>query len=338
MSANTHTSRGATALVSEPLPNLPWEEKPGSCKGLIWRHSANPIVGINPFPRARGVYNSCVVPWGDHFIGVFRADWHCMTPYLHLGRSPNGIDWTFDEEPITFISPDPALAEVNFAYDPRICKMEEKYYLTWCYNFNGPTIGAAWTTDFRSFHQLENPFLPYNRNGVLIPRKIHGKYVMLSRPMGLGMAVNYGDILCSESRDLTYWGRHRVVFTRGPRKWERVKIGPGPTPIETRDGWLLIYHGVADTCAGFIYSVGAALLDLEDPSRVIARCRFPIMTPEAPYETTGSVANVVFPTSVLTDGATGRMAIYYGATDSCTALAYAWVDEVLDYVKSNRDW
>ena len=336
MKTKTGTSRGATALVDEPLPNMPWEEKPDGCNGIIWRHSTNPIVDTNPFPKARGVYNSCVVPWEDRFIGVFRADWHCMTPYLHMGTSPDGINWTFDEEPIEFISPDASLGEVNWAYDPRICKIEEKYYITWCYNFNGPVIGLAWTTDFKEFHQLENPFLPYNRNGVLIPRKIGDKYVMLSRPMGLGMAVNYGDILCSESKDLNYWGRHRVVFRSGPRKWERVKIGPGPTPIETTEGWLLIYHGVADTCAGFIYSMGAALLDLEDPSRVIHRSRFPIMTPEASYEVAGSVDNVVFPTSVLADGATGRMAIYYGATDTYTALAYSYVDDIVDYVKENR--
>ncbi|TVQ22124.1 MAG: hypothetical protein EA383_16120 [Spirochaetaceae bacterium] len=336
MSMNTGTPGGTTALVSEPLPNIPWEEKPAGFRGLVWRHSTNPIVDINPFPKARGVYNSCVVPWKDGYIGIFRADWHCMTPYLHLGTSPDGIDWSFDEEPISFISPDPALDEVNFAYDPRICKIDDKYYVTWCYNFNGPTIGVAWTKDFKSFHQLENPFLPYNRNGVLIPRMIGDRYVMLSRPMGLGMAVDYGDILCSESKDLTYWGKHRIVFTRGPKKWERVKIGPGPTPIETTEGWLLFYHGVADTCSGFIYSIGAALLDLDDPSKVIYRCRFPIMTPEASYETTGSVDNVVFPTSVLTDGATGRLAIYYGASDTFTALAYASTDEILDYVRSNH--
>ena len=157
---------------------------------------------------------------------------------------------------------------------------------------------------------------------------------MLSRPMGMGMAVNYGDIFYSESPDLTYWGKHRIVFTRGPGKWERVKIGPGPIPIETTEGWLLLYHGVTDTCDSFVYSMGAALLDINEPSKVLYRCKFPLMSPEKIYETAGYVGNVVFPTGVLADGATGRLAIYYGAADSCTALAYANVDEIISYVKA----
>jgi beta-1,4-mannooligosaccharide/beta-1,4-mannosyl-N-acetylglucosamine phosphorylase len=324
-----------TALIANALPNIPWEPKPAGCKEVVWRHSRNPVIDLHPFAKARSVYNSCVVPWEDGFIGIFRADWLCMTPYLHLGTSPDGLTWNIDEEPIKFISPDTALGKMTFAYDPRLCKIEDKYYITWCNNYYGPTIGQAWTTDFKTFHQLENAFLPYNRNGVLFPKKINGKYAMLSRPMGLGMAVNYGDIFYSESPDLTYWGKHRIVFTRGPRKWERVKIGPGPVPIETSEGWLLIYHGVSDTCDSYVYCMGAALLDLNEPWKVLYRCQFPVMSPEAIYETAGYVGNVVFPTGVLADGETGRMAIYYGAADTYTALAYANVDEIIEYVKAN---
>jgi beta-1,4-mannooligosaccharide/beta-1,4-mannosyl-N-acetylglucosamine phosphorylase len=322
-------------LLGDDVPNMPWEPKPAGCKDVVWRHSGNPIIGLRPFARARSVYNSCVVPWEGAFVGVFRVDWLCMTPYLHVGRSPDGLRWDIEEDPITVISPDPALGELTFAYDPRVCRLEDRYYVTWCNAYYGSTIGQAWTTDFRTFHQMENAFLPYNRNGVLFPRKIRGQYAMLSRPMGLGMAVNYGDIFYSESPDLTYWGRHRIVFTRGPRKWERVKIGPGPVPIETREGWLLLYHGVSDTCDSFVYCMGAALLDLEEPWKVRYRCQFPIMSPETLYETAGYVGNVVFPTAALTDRATGRMCIYYGAADTYTALAYASVDEVVAYVKEH---
>ena len=324
-----------TALIADPLPNIPWEPKPENCKEVIWRHSQNPIIDLHPFANARSVYNSCVMPWKDGFIGIFRADWLCMTPYLHLGTSPDGLTWQIDEEPIKFISPDNALGDMTFAYDPRLCRIEDKYYITWCNNYFGPTIGQAWTTDFKTFHQLENAFLPYNRNGVLFPKKINGKYAMLSRPMGLGIVVNYGDIFYSESPDLVYWGKHRNVFTRGPRKWERVKIGPGPVPVETSEGWLLLYHGVSDTCDSYVYCMGAALLDINEPWKVLYRCQFPLMSPETIYETAGYVGNVVFPTGVLTDGATGRMAIYYGAADTCTAVAYANVDEIIAYVKKH---
>lgn len=324
-----------TALIADAVPNMPWEPKPANCKEVVWRHSTNPIIDLHPMPKARSVFNSCVMPWKDGFIGVFRVDSLSMDPNLHLGKSPDGINWAIEEDPINFISPDPALGKISVAYDPRLCKIEDKYYITWCNAYYGATIGQAWTTDFITFHQMENAFLPFNRNGVLFPKKIGGKYAMLSRPMGLGMAVNYGDIFYSESPDLTYWGKHRIVFTRGPGKWERVKIGPGPIPIETTEGWLLLYHGVTDTCDSFVYSMGAAVLAINEPSKVLYRCKFPLMTPEKIYETAGYVGNVVFPTGVIADGATGRLAIYYGAADTYTAIAYANVDEIIAYVKEN---
>jgi len=258
-----------------------------------------------------------------------------MTPNLHLGRSKDGLKWKIEEDRIPFTCPDPAIAEMNFAYDPRLCKIDDTYYVIWCNNYFGPTIGLAWTKDFKEFHQLENAFLPYNRNGVLFPRKINGKFAMLSRPSSPSAAVDFGDIFYSESPDLTYWGKHRNVLTRGPKKWERIKIGAGPVPIETREGWLMIYHGVANTCDGFVYSFGAALLDLDQPWKVLHRCKVPLLAPEEIYETTGFVGNVVFPVATLNDSATGRIAVYYGCADTVVGVAYMQVDEVIAYIKAN---
>ncbi len=328
---------GRRMLVGDPLPNIPWQPRPAGSAEVLWRHPGNPVIGPHPFPQARSVYNSCVVPFGEGFAGVFRVDWLCMTPHLHFGTSPDGLTWRIQPEPIRFACPDPDVGKVDFAYDPRLCRIEDRYFVTWCNNYFGPTIGLAWTDDFKTFHQMENAFLPYNRNGVLFPRKVGGNYAMLSRPSGPGAATAFGDVFYSESPDLVHWGRHRIVLTRGPRKWERVKIGAGPVPIETRGGWLMIYHGVADTCDGFVYSFGAALLDLEQPWRVRCRCRFPLLSPERPYETTGFAGNVVFPTAALADTPTGRMAIYYGAADTCTALACAQADELLAYLRENSD-
>jgi len=325
------------ALVGQDLPNIPYQPKPAGCRRVVWRHDGNPVIDLHPFDNARSAYNSCVVPDGDGFVGVFRVDWLCMTPHLHVGRSADGLAWTIDPEPIRLVGGDPDLGELTFAYDPRVTRIEDRHYVTWCNNYFGPTIGVAWTDDFKTFHQMENAFLPYNRNGVLFPRQIGGRYAMLSRPSGPGAATDFGDIFYSQSPDLIHWGRHRVVLTRGPRKWERVKIGAGPVPIETGEGWLMIYHGVSDTCDGFVYCFGAALLDLDEPWRVRYRCRFPLLSPEAIYETAGYVGNVVFPTAALTDAATGRIAIYYGAADTCTALAYAQADELIAYVKDNAD-
>jgi len=117
--------------------------------------------------------------------------------------------------------------------------------------------------------------------------------------------------------------------------WQSTKIGAGPTPIETREGWLLIYHGVLTSCNGFVYSAGAALLDLEKPWKVMYRTSPYILSPQELYECVGDTPNVVFPCAALMDAPTGRIAVYYGAADTVTGLAFCQVDELIDFIKSN---
>ena len=179
--------------------------------------------------------------------------------------------------------------------------------------------------------------MPFNRNGVLFPRKINGEYVLLSRPSD-SAHTPFGDIVLSHSKDLTYWGKHRLVMTKGGQGWwQDTKIGAGPVPIETNEGWLLFYHGVCWTCNGFVYSMGAVLLDIDTPYKVLYRTRDYLLTPEKEYETTGFVPNVVFPCAALFDADTGRIAIYYGAADTYTALAFCQVDELIEYMKTNSE-
>jgi beta-1,4-mannooligosaccharide/beta-1,4-mannosyl-N-acetylglucosamine phosphorylase len=254
---------------------------------------------------------------------------------LHRGRSEDGLHWRIDPEPIRFVADEPEMAVFDFGYDPRVCRIDDRYYVTWCNGYHGPTIGVAYTADFKTFHQLENAFLPYNRNGVLFPRKIDGRYAMLSRPSDT-VHTAFGDIFYSESPDMCYWGRHRFVMGKRPG-WEGTKIGAGPVPIETREGWLLIYHGVLTSCNGFLYSAGAALLDLDAPWKVMYRAAPYILSPQTQYECVGDVPNVVFPCAALADADTGRIAIYYGAADTVTCLCYAQVDELIDFIKSNSE-
>jgi beta-1,4-mannooligosaccharide/beta-1,4-mannosyl-N-acetylglucosamine phosphorylase len=191
------------------------------------------------------------------------------------------------------------------------------------------------TKDFKKWIRMPNPLMPFNRNGVLFPRKVNGKYLLLSRPSDSGHTP-FGDIFLSESPDLIYWGRHKFVMGRGGKGWwQGVKIGAGPVPIETNEGWLLFYHGVSTTCNGFVYSFGAVILDINDPSKVLYRTRDYLLTPEKDYETRGFVPNVVFPCANLYDAETGRIAIFYGAADTYTALAFCQVDELIDYIKNN---
>ncbi len=324
-------------IIGNSLPNIPWEDKPKNCTDLVWRFSGNPILGWNPIPKAARVYNSAIVPYNEKFAGVFRADQKNGRATLFAGTSEDGIKIDLNTEPINWIDENGNPNPTSYAYDPRVVNLDGTYYITWCDDMKGPSIGLGRTTDFKTFVRMPNPLLPYNRNGVLFPRKINGKYYLLSRPSDTGHTP-FGDIYISESPDLIYWGKHKHVMGKGGHGWwQGTKIGAGPIPIETTEGWLLFYHGVSNTCNGFVYSFGAVILDLENPNKVLYRTRDYLLTPEKDYETTGFVPNVVFPCANLYDAKTGRIAIYYGAADTYTAIAFAQVNELIDYIKKNSE-
>lgn len=322
-------------IIGDPLPNIPWQDKPMGSSEVMWRYDKNPVIDRNAIKSGGRIFNSATIPYKGEFIGVFRADHKNGYPDLHLGTSKNAIDWDINDDTIKLQKEDGSPADpVVYAYDPRLVRIEDTYYITWCNYFYGPTIGIAKTKDFKTFTQLENAFLPFNRNGVLFPRKIQGEYVLLNRPSDNGHTP-FGDIYLSHSKDLTYWGKHRRVMATTHYWWKNVKLGPGPIPIETTEGWLMIYHGVCQSCSGFIYSIGGALLDIDNPYKIVADCENYLLTPEAPYEVTGFVPNVTFPCATLNDADTGRLAIFYGAADTYSALAFAQVDELIDYIKAN---
>lgn len=324
-------------IIGDSIKSFPWQEKPATCSAAVWRHSENPVIKRNPAPGIARIFNSAVVPWKDGFVGVFRAETVNGRPHLSLGRSADGLDWDINPEPIAFTDENGKDFRPPYAYDPRVVKVEGIYYVIWCTDFYGAAIGLAETRDFVTFTRRENPFLPFNRNGVLFPRKVGGNFLMLSRPSDSGHTP-FGDIFISESPDLTYWGRHRHVMTKGGKGWwQAVKIGGGPAPIETDQGWLLFYHGVTGTCNGLVYSMGAALLDRDEPSRVLARSSNFILTPEEWYEERGFVANVIFPCAALADAGSGRIAIYYGAADTYVGVAYTTVNTIIDYITENSE-
>jgi beta-1,4-mannooligosaccharide/beta-1,4-mannosyl-N-acetylglucosamine phosphorylase len=323
----------STTIIGDALPNMPWQERPRSNSDVVWRHNANPIIPRNATPTSNSIFNSAVVPYKGAFAGVFRCDDRARNMNIHAGFSKDAITWKINPETIEMTGDDPEVTRLQYRYDPRVCWIEDRYYVSWCNGYHGPTIGLAWTHDFETFHQLENAFLPFNRNGVLFPRKINGNYAMYSRPSDNGHTP-FGDIYYSESPDMTYWGKHRFVMgTKGG--WQSTKIGAGPTPIETKEGWLLFYHGVLTSCNGFVYSFGAALLDLDQPWKVMYRTAPYLLSPQTIYECVGDVPNVAFPCAALTDATTGRIAIYYGCADTVTGLAFCQADEVINFVKSN---
>lgn len=323
--------------VVKAQPEIPWQEKPQGYDKPLWRYRNNPIIKRDAISSSNSVFNSAVAPFQKGYAGVFRCDSRAVSMDIFAGFSDDGIHWRINEEPITFLGDNQEILKMEYRYDPRICYIEDRYYITWCNGYHGPTIGVGYTFDFKSFYQVENAFLPYNRNGVLFPRKINGKYAMLSRPSDTGH-TSFGDIFYSQSDDMEYWGHHRHVMSTckgNESAWQSTKVGPGPVPIETKEGWILIYHGVINTCNGFVYRMGCALLDLENPWEVKCRSKYYILGPEEYYECVGDVPNVVFPCAALTDEATGRIAIYYGCADTVTGLAFTTVDELLNFTKKH---
>jgi len=328
-------SAGKQTVVGDAVPNIPWEERPEGCSDVVWRYSGNPVIPRDATPTSNSIFNSAVVPHEGAFAGVFRCDDRRRHMQLHTGRSADGLAWQIEPDPIRFECDIPELQDFVYGYDPRVCWIEDRYYVMWCNWYHGPTIGLAWTRDFETYHQLENAFLPYNRDGVLFPRRIGGNYVMLSRPSDRGHTP-FGDIYLSQSPDMCYWGRHRFVMgTRGG--WESTKIGTGPVPIETAEGWLILYHGVLTSCNGFVYSTGVALLDLDEPWKVIYRAAPYVLSPQRDYECVGDVPNVVFPCAAVCDAPTGRLAVYYGGADTVTCLAFAQADELIDFARANSE-
>jgi len=315
--------------------SIPWEDRPQGSSDVIWRYSQNPIIPRNAIPTSNSIFNSAVVPFEKGYAGVFRCDNKAVQMNIHAGFSKDGIHWDINHDPIKMQAGNTNMIDSDYKYDPRVTWLEDRYWVSWCNGYHGPTIGLAYTYDFQEFFQCENAFLPFNRNGVLFPDKIDGKYAMLSRPSDNGHTP-FGDIYISYSPDMKYWGEHRCVMKVSPFElsaWQCTKIGAGSVPIRTNEGWLIFYHGVINTCNGFRYSMGSAILDLEDPSRVLHRTQPYLLAPDALYELAGDVPNVLFPTAALSQE--GKLAIYYGAADTVVGLAFGYLREVLDFTREN---
>lgn len=313
-------------VVGEPLPNIPWQARPSGNSDPVWRYDKNPIIRRDATGTSNSVFNSAAVPFQGGFTGVFRCDNRRREMRLHSGLSENGIDWRIAPKPIEWIIEDKEVQQPEYGYDPRVVWIEDRFWVTWCNGFHGPCIGIGYTHDFERFHLVENALMPFNRNGVLFPRKIGGKYLMLSRPSDNGHTP-FGEIFLSQSEDMVHWGRHRWVM-KGESPWESTKIGAGPVPIETTEGWLIFHHGVLTSCNGFVYHFGAFLTDIDQPWKVKARTPEYLLSPQTPEELAGDVPNVVFPCAALCDAPTGRITIYYGAADTVTNLAFTTLDEV----------
>ena len=304
---------------------------------LFKRHPQNPILTVADWPYpAHSVFNAGAVrlPDGTTLL-LCRVEDRRGLSHLCAARSDNGVDgWRIDSQPTFPADPDQHPEELWGIEDPRITWVPElqMYGVVYtAYTRDGPGVSLAFTKDFRDFERYGLVMSPEDKDAALLPHRIGGEWAMIHRPVTLPSAHMW----ISYSPDLRAWGKHKMMLeARLGGWWDARKIGLSPPPLETPQGWLVIYHGVRYTAAGVIYRLGLALFDLQEPERCLRRSDEWVFGPEEPYEVRGDVDNVVFPCgyTIAADGDT--MYLYYGAADTSIGLALgsvsamlAWLDE-----------
>lgn len=297
---------------------------------LLTRHANNPILTARQFSQpVNSVFNAGVVKYNGQYLLVTRVEDLTGSSFLWLARSDDGVHFEPDPEPAmlpTYEEPFQALEHFSLE-DPRITPIEGSYYITYVgYSEYDCVTLLARTDDFQTYERVAVITLPENKDVVLFPEKLGGRYARLDRPMT--QTSRRGDIWISFSPDLVYWGDPRPVMTPRPRKWDSVKIGSGAPPVKTPYGWLVIYHGVRTTASGALYRLGAVLLDLEQPWRVIGRANQAILSPIVEEDILGNVSNVVFTCGAILEE-DGELKVYYGAADQVMCLATASLVDVV---------
>lgn len=301
---------------------------------LFKRYEGNPILTVDRWHySANAVFNPGAVEFNGETLLLVRVEDMRGFSHLTLAKSKDGkTNWEISSSPT--LEPDWNFKEEHFGLeDPRIVFLQERNEYAIVYvSFSGgaPLVSLALTKDFKTFTRLGAILPPEDKDAALFPRLIRGKYAIIHRPIVRGTA----NIWISFSPDLIHWGHHSVLLSTRPGWWDCHRVGLGPPPIETSEGWLIIYHGVRVTASGSLYRVGVALLDLDNPEKVIRRSEDWVLSPQEIYELVGDVPGVVFPTGVVVDKNTNELRLYYGAADKSVGLAIANLKELVEYIKS----
>jgi predicted GH43/DUF377 family glycosyl hydrolase len=302
---------------------------------LIKRYNKNPILTKDdiPYPVAT-VHNAGVVKFRNRYMMIFRSHQLNGRSILGLAESDDGYNFRVHEKP--FMTP--AANGIFKEYeeygleDPRIIFLEGEYLITYsAYSRHGVRIGLAKTRDFKSIDRFSLITEADYRNVVIFPEKFKGLYARLDRPHS---EISPWSIWISYSPDLRFWGESRLVMKPAQYHWDEMKIGPGAPPIKTSRGWLNIYHGVFPTMDGSVYRLGAALHDLQDPSKIIAVGDEWILQPEEVYEITGYVHNVVFTCGAVPED-DGSVKIYWGGADTVMCVGTADLNDLVNHCLKN---
>lgn len=330
----------ASSILSTPSDTSLCSSNSDGCPEvpLFTRFQGNPILTRKNWPyTVNSVFNAAatLLKNGDTLL-LCRVEECTGMSHLCAARSANGIDgWTIDAKPTLVPNPREFPEEIWGIEDPRITYVPEleKYAVAYTsFSRGGPGVSLAMTKDFKIFERFGVIMQPEDKDAALLPRRIGNYWALIHRPvttLGAHMWISY-------SPDLHHWGSHKIMLeARRGGWWDANKIGLCSPPIETAKGWLTIYHGVRNTASGSIYRLGLALFDLNKPEVCLQRGNCWMFGPEAPYERGGDVSDVVFPCG-QTIGADGdTIHLYYGAADSCIALATGSISACLAWLEKD---
>ena len=314
----------------------------------LTRSSMNPILTRRDIPEVEpalhdvtSVFNPGAVRYRGLYRLMLRVQSRGRETFLLLADSHDGVEFEVAPALVRFEGLERVPDTIHHVYDPRLTEIDGAYVVMFAADTDdGCRLGVARTETFERFDFLGFGAEPDIRNGVLFPERIGGKYVRLDRPnrVSLPDGPTSGDeIRLSESTDLVDWTAVRGVMRGRPQYWDE-RIGSGPPPVKTKQGWLHLYHGIATHFGSCnIYQAGVALLDLDDPSRVLARSRNNILEPRELYELVGQVPNVVFPSGMIVERydeagfaePDSLVLVYYGAADTCVGLATTTIRDLL---------
>ncbi len=311
--------------------------KSSDSSGLFTRSRANPLLTPSrwPYPINAVMNAGATIVDGDTVL-LCRVEDRRGFSHLTVARSRDGVsNWVVDDTPL--LAPDPAWPEEDWGVeDPRITRVDELDAWVIAYTSfsdGGPGVSLATTQDYQTVQRLGRARAPEDKNAALLPHRIDGRWVMFHRPVTV--VGHRADVWLSRSTDLQTWSAPEPVMSARPGGWwDSARIGMGPPPLETSDGWLVVYHGVRQTVSGALYRVGLALLDLDEPTTVLRRSSEWVLGPAETYELTGDVPGVVFPCGLVHDPDTDELRIYYGAADTCIGLATGSLPDVLDYLRT----
>lgn len=312
--------------------------------GLVKRYENNPILSSKELSYDSAlVFNAGVCKWKGKYVMVFRNDYgispsqpHGPQTNLGVAFSDDGYNWTARKEPSFSMESD----EIRRIYDPRLTVIEDKLHICFaCDTKHGVRGGVGILDDDITKIEIKSLSTPDNRNMVLFPRKINGRYWRLERPFPVyGTGGDYFDIWTSQSNDLVFWGESNLLLSGSDVSYSNQKIGPAAPPIETPEGWLTTFHAVEVNSSrgknGWEekwtkrYYAGIMLLDLENPNMVRGIAKAPLMSPNTEYERNGFRNDVIFPGALVPEE-DGSVKIYYGAADTVECVATASITDLV---------